>query len=734
MWRALLTCLVLVVPATGALAAERVLLYPSDVSQAARSAGSPASLSALRKTAIDTGTVSVIVGLKVPFAPEGALTPAESGEQRAEIAAAASAVQSKFASAVSRSPKSVRSFGSIPFMAMEVTPAELERLAADPNVISIIQNRKNKAFLRQSLPMIEGDKAHAAGFTATGQSIAIIDTGVDKNHPFFGGRVVSEACYSTNGFGFVSLCPGGVTSSTAPGSGMACDRRLEGCDHGTHVAGIAAGANSTMQGVARSANIIAIQVFSKKGPEIYALDSDILAALARVYALRGQFSIAAVNMSLGSGRYNSTCDAQSPAYLSAIGNLKAAGIATVVSSGNEGYTNSIALPACYSNAVSVGAVSTRNWGDCFGAGPTARDKVACYSNSASLLTLLAPGSPINSSVLRNRYANFHGTSMAAPHVAGAFAVIKQKAPNATVDEILEALRDTGTPVTDYRNRIIKPRINVKAALDEFPSIPQTLTFQRQGTGQGSVAFSPAGSTASCSENCTNTFGSGTIVAITATPATGSVFGGWSGACSGTAPSCTVAVARALNVSATFTTIPTFALSYTRAGTGQGSVTFSPAGSVASCTANCSNVLPANTRVRLQATAAAGSSFRGWQGACRGMRSCVVSMTEARAATATFDLVPSFALTYDAQGTGTGTVSFSRPTGVTPCTGDCTNSFAVGTRVTLTARADANSTFTGWDGACKGRRSCKVTMSQVRTVTATFTATTPTTTIGALPQP
>jgi len=648
MWRVLLACLALVLPATATLAAERVLLVPKSTSFAVPSAAATPEFRALRSAANHQGKVTVIVGLRVPFAPEGLLEPAEAREQRQEIAAAGASVRASFAAAVTRAPKAVRGFDSVPFMAMEVTPAELERLARDPNVISISENRLRKLSLKQSLPLVQGNLAHAAGYTGTGQTIAILDTGVDRNHPFLGGRVVSEACYSTTNSSTTSLCPGGVASSTVPGSGAPCSRRLDGCGHGTHVAGIAAGANSSMQGVARGANIIAVQVFSRFGNDVLAWDSDIIKGLERVYQLRNQFSIAAVNMSLGGGQYFGTCDAQYAAGKSVVDNLKAAGIATVVASGNESFTNSMAAPACISSTVSVGSVSTRNWGLCDDGQPTAKDKVACYSNAASFLSLLAPGSPISSSVPGRRFESWHGTSMAAPHVAGAFAVIKQKKPDASVDEILTALKETGTPVTDYRNTAITtPRINVKAALDRFPAIQQLLSYQRQGLG--SVSFSPAGSVANCSDTCSSSFDFGTIVTLTATPQAGWAFAGWSGACTGKRTRCAVTMASARNVTATFTALPTFAL------------------------------------------------------------------------------------TYDARGTGTGTITFS-PSGTEACTGDCTRNIITRTRVTLTAQAGTNSTFTGWGGACKGKRTtCTVTMSRARTVTATFSGTAPTT-IGALSQP
>jgi subtilisin family serine protease len=101
------------------------------------------------------------------------------------------------------------------------------------------------------------------GYSGAGRTVAILDTGVDKTHPFLSGKVVSEACYSTNSATTTSLCPGGVSQSTAAGSGVNCPTSIGGCNHGTHVAGIAAGKGATFSGVAKDASIIAIKVFTQ---------------------------------------------------------------------------------------------------------------------------------------------------------------------------------------------------------------------------------------------------------------------------------------------------------------------------------------------------------------------------------------------------------------------------------------------------------------------------------------
>ncbi len=705
-----------------AIASERILLLPDGLQRAAK----PEGLSSLRSTAQKSGKVKVIVGLRVPFAPEGRLGRTDVRRQRSEIAAAATTVKGRFSAAIRRAPGAFRTFESVPFIAMEVTPDELDRLASDPDVLSIVENGLLKLSLAESSPLTEADKAWTAGYTGLGQTIAIIDTGVEKTHPFLAGKVVSEACYS-----YGRLCPGNTTASTAAGSGVPCS--LSGCDHGTHVAGIAAGLGSSSSGVARNASLIAIQVFSPVGGGLSAYTSDIISALDRVFALRNDFKIAAVNLSLGGGVYSSTCDGLVPAMTAAVNNLASAGIATVAASGNNYSTTGMSFPACISTVVSVGAVSDASWGSCNGQS-TAADKVACYSNSVSFLSLLAPGSLIRSSVPVNSYMDMNGTSMAAPHVAGAWAVLRQKNPNASNAEILAALQNTGKPITDYRNGLVKKRINVKAAVDSIlsPEDKLVLAYGRLGVGTGTVSFAPAGTLASCSESCSNSFDRGTLVTMTAVAAEDSLFEGWSGACSGTAP-CSVTMSQAISVSASFAAKPTppvvvtQALQYQRIGTGAGSVSFAPPGTLATCSDSCSNSFTSGAVVSLTAEAAQGSTFQGWSGACSGSESCTVTMSQAIAVSASFVTAPpppepaTSILQYTRSGPGRGVVSFSPAGTLSSCSDSCSNSFVSDTVVTLSAAAAEDSTFLEWSGACSGAGSCVVTMSQATSVSARFIA-------------
>ena len=188
---------------------------------------------------------------------------------------------------------------------MTVNAATLEYLISSDDVTSIEEDLAVPAALAQSAPLVGAPTAWAAGYAGSGQTVGILDTGVDKNHSFLAGKVVSEACYSSNMFPASSVCPGGVTNSTSPGSGVNCS--VSGCNHGTHVAGIAAGKGSTFSGVAKEATIIAVQVFSRfdsttecKGAPtcVKSFPSDQVFGLERVYALRSTYNIASVNLSL----------------------------------------------------------------------------------------------------------------------------------------------------------------------------------------------------------------------------------------------------------------------------------------------------------------------------------------------------------------------------------------------------------------------------------------------------
>lgn len=463
-------------PSSGASVDPGASARPQDVSEGLPAPGiRPEVLGALREKTREQREVRVLVRLAAPFTPEGRQSnPQAVRDQRLAIDRVQDSVLRKLEK--ERAKLHAR-FEHIPFLALEVDARALDLLASLPEVNGIEEDRFDKPTLVSSTAVIGSGVAWASGWTGDGQVIAVLDTGVDKTHPFFSSgpqnKVVSEACYSSNVINnTTSVCPGGVPESTAPGSGAPCDDTYGDCVHGTHVAGIAVGNDGTGPGygVARGADLIAVQVFSLGcgGSCLGAWVSDQIKGLERVYNLAGQFDIAAVNMSLGGGLYFSraACDGDNVARKAAIDNLRSIDVATVVSAGNDGYTGYISAPACISSAISVGAT-------------TDADEVAYFSNIATFLDLLAPGVSVSSSVPGGGLDNFDGTSMAAPHVAGSWAVLRQANPTATVSDLLALLRETATPVSGFGVQDMR-RIHLGRAAVSGPLTSQTFTIHNDG--------------------------------------------------------------------------------------------------------------------------------------------------------------------------------------------------------------------------------------------------------------
>ena len=227
---------------------------------------------------------------------------------------------------------------------------------------------------------------------------------------------------------------------------------------------------------------------------------------------------------------------------------------------------------------------------------------------------------------------------------------------------------------------------------------------------GTITSSPAG--ISCPGTCTASFPQNMQVTLSATPGTNDLFGGWSGACSGSS-TCKLTMTAAETVTATFAAGAT--LTVTTAGTGTGKVTSSPAG--ISCPGTCTAKFALNTQVTLTEAPGATYYFGGWSGACSGTTTCSVTMKAAENVAAAFS--PAGVLTVTESGNGTGTVT-SSPAGIN-CPGTCTATFPPSTQVTLSETPGANYYFGGWSGACSGMATCSVSMTVPESVVAAFTS-------------
>ncbi len=391
----------------------------------------------------------------------------------------------------------LREFAATPGFSARVNANEIERLRTTPGVVAVYEDEVSELVLDDTTLLTGAQTLWSSGVEGSGTAVAILDTGVELEHPMTASAVTASACFNQIVAGVsTSLCPGGVASVTDLTSGSAGDSCVEdnidpingidGCFHGTHVGSTSSGrtvslSSGPISGVARQSDIIAVNVFAQFGPAncggaarcVLSWTSDQIAALDWLFVNRVALNLGAVNMSLGGGRNFSACDSSDP-RTTVINNLRAAGVATVIASGNNGWSNSVSTPGCISSAITVGST-------------TKSDAVSSFSNSSSLVDLMAPGSSIFAAWQSEQpapggsciaagvptapgpdgfchwYSNSSGTSMATPHVAGAFAMLRAEFPSATVTDIETALESTGVGIFDSRNGLTIPRIQIDAA-------------------------------------------------------------------------------------------------------------------------------------------------------------------------------------------------------------------------------------------------------------------------------
>lgn len=347
----------------------------------------------------------------------------------------------------------------------------LDKLLANPGVIAVYEDRvAYRAMLAQSLPLIGQPQAATTGNQGYGTTVAVLDQRVDITLPAFG------SCTSP---GVPSGCKV-VVAQDVPG--LPNDGLGYQDGHGTIDA-------ATVLAVAPGSKIISLNVFNGES----ANSSDIISAINWCIANATAYNIVAVSISLGSGGGTATTTA-SP-YYAAFTHARAAGILPVVAAGNNGYTNGLSEPADVVGAVSVGAVydaayGQSSWGNPFVCTDTTStaDQVTCFSNSASFLTLLAPG-------CRDDGANLPymcGTSQATPHVAGAVAVLRSAFPSETLGQTLFRLTN-GVPVTDSKSGVTKPRLSLPLALGlsscTYVISPTSISTSAGGTSGSSISVS-----------------------------------------------------------------------------------------------------------------------------------------------------------------------------------------------------------------------------------------------------
>jgi subtilisin len=434
-----------------------------------------ATFNALANKAHHEGYVQVLVALKETFNGEGL-----SKNQIQEYAQQKSIEDQQNALLVEVPVR--KRYSHLPFMALSANETELQRLRASPLVAEIFEDHANFPLFHEfSIAKIGADAGWGLGYTGAGQTIAIFDNGIDKYHPLLLNKVVFEACFSTRNPDrkITPLCRKGRTVGKGINSAtVRCGFLDFACVHGTFVAGLAAGNSLTPDyvgsGAAPQASILAVKVVSLiKNRAVCApatqcqvfFDSDMLRGLNLIYSLRRKLNISSVNLSFGANVTSRYC--KTTPIRRMVAKLRAANIATIAASGNDGSGNSLTSPGCIPGVISVGATNIF-------------DAIWPYSNSAPSLSLLAPGddgglNPIDGTFSRRISLPMPGvvppgyelgavgTSLSSAFVSGAWAALKSHKPSATVNEILAALVNSGVPIYDPRNGLVRSRIQVNQA-------------------------------------------------------------------------------------------------------------------------------------------------------------------------------------------------------------------------------------------------------------------------------
>jgi len=363
-----------------------------------------------------------------------------------------------------------RRYRSIAGFAGTANAQAIEALARNPFVETVYLDGVVHAALVEGVSLIGADVVHAQGFTGVGVKVAVLDTGVDTNHPDISDDIIAQQCFCDTHPSpqLGGCCPGGAGQSSSAEDD-------EG--HGTAVSGIitSGGVNAGL-GVAPDAEIVGVKVLASNGSGSFA---DIAAGLDWVLTEASDnaspaFGTRVVNMSLSDGgEYDSAaispCTGSNTA--NAIDALHAAGITVFVASGNDAHAGGISFPACVADAISVGGVYDASLGGIGWGGAanctdfsTFANKFVCHANSGSLLDLLAPNYRTDTSKMGGGVIAFGGTSASSPYAAGQAALLIDAEDTLTPEDIRMHMTANGTSVTNPANGLSFPRTDIDLAL------------------------------------------------------------------------------------------------------------------------------------------------------------------------------------------------------------------------------------------------------------------------------
>ncbi len=361
-----------------------------------------------RAPLVDAGSAAVEGSYIVLLDTSDELRAAQRGPAAQSSARAKQAVRESTRAEVSearaRGVKVQDVYSALGGYSARLTPAQLEELRRDPDVllieedaeVSISTDQQNATWGLDRIDQRNRPLNGVYTYNLTGQGVRayIIDTGIRTTHQQFSGRTAA---------GYTAINDGRGTND--------CN------GHGTHVAGTVGG---TVHGVAKQVTLVPVRVLNCQGS---GTNSGVIAGMD--WVANNATRPAVANMSLGGGA--------SSAIDSAVNRMVNAGVTVVVAAGNENQNACNTSPARAAAAITVGST-------------TSSDARSSFSNWGSCLDLFAPGSNITSAWYTSDSATntISGTSMASPHVAGAAALYLQANPSASPSQVADAIVSTAT--------------------------------------------------------------------------------------------------------------------------------------------------------------------------------------------------------------------------------------------------------------------------------------------------
>ena len=334
--------------------------------------------------------------------------------------------------------KAKRKFTSSNSFSVDLTEKEINKISKDSRIEYIEYDYPIKLLLQDAIELVNSSSSWnkqvlGINLTGIGQSVCVIDSGINYSHPDLGG------CSSES---FLN----GSCSKVIAGYDFGNDDEnpMDYNGHGTHVAGIVS-ANGEIKGIAPEAKLIAIKVYTDDGIGSY---TNMISGIDWCVDNSSIYNISVITISSGLANASKDpllrmnyCDSEFPELRESINNAVAKNITVTIATGNTllGNVTAIGVPACIENATPI-------------ASSTKTNLVSSFSNRNSLVQLFAPGSNINSTNVSGTYTIKSGTSMATPVVAGAVAILNQylqlTSQFKTPQEIESIFNQTGNLIDD----------------------------------------------------------------------------------------------------------------------------------------------------------------------------------------------------------------------------------------------------------------------------------------------